>query len=111
MSKLDRAYSPSLNRDISQTTAHPIVFEVKADRRRETKYHLEYKQRQTEKQNLEYKHRQTEKQNAILNTNTEKQNAMLEANKCKTIKTEGNFENDFWTKSYNSGFMGFQEVT
>ena len=61
MSKLDRAYSPSLNRDISQTTAHPIVFEVKADRRRETKYHLEYK------------HRQTEKQNAILNTNTDEQ--------------------------------------
>ena len=73
LSKLDRAYSPSLNRDISQTTAHPIVFEVKADRRRGTKYHLEYKHRQTEKQNLEYKHRQTEKQNAILNTNTDEQ--------------------------------------
>ena len=83
LSKLDRAYSPSLNRDISQTTAHPIVFEVKADRRRETKYHLEYK------------HRQTEKQNAIL----------------KRKKTECNFENDFWSKSYNSRFMGFQEVT
>ena len=59
----------------------------------ETEYHLERKQRQTDKQN------------AMLEAETQS------TNKCKTIKTEGNFENDFWTKSYNSRFWGFQEVT